>query len=233
MRFVLVHGGMHGAWCWAYVLEALKERGHGVVAPDLPGHGAKSGEPSSLKSYQDTLVQIIEPGDVLVGHSLGGAAITLAADARAEDIHCLIYIAAPIPAEGQTLAEVIPPLGDTGAIVSDQGSYWLSDVDAAKRFFYHDCGEADIFWAYRNIRPQTMSVLGEEMHVSRFWAGTTPRREYIVCLDDRTGILPEIEVYLKRLGVTTAHPFWASHSPMISRPEDLASLLVGIADGLP
>ena len=34
--FLLIHGACHGAWCWEAVAPLLHERGHEVVAPDLP-----------------------------------------------------------------------------------------------------------------------------------------------------------------------------------------------------
>lgn len=37
--FVLVHGAMHGGWCWRAVRERLAARGHEVHAPTLTGQG--------------------------------------------------------------------------------------------------------------------------------------------------------------------------------------------------
>ncbi|MDB5970608.1 MAG: esterase [Hydrocarboniphaga sp.] len=34
MRFVLVHGGCHGAWCWEKLIPELRKRGHEAVAID-------------------------------------------------------------------------------------------------------------------------------------------------------------------------------------------------------
>ena len=35
MRFVLVHGGFHGAWCWERTIGELERLGHEAVAVDL------------------------------------------------------------------------------------------------------------------------------------------------------------------------------------------------------
>ena len=37
--FVLIHGSGNGGWCWDKVAPLLKQAGHEVIAPDLPGHG--------------------------------------------------------------------------------------------------------------------------------------------------------------------------------------------------
>ena len=41
MRFVLVHGGFHGAWCWAKMIPEREKLGHTALAIDLPGGAAR------------------------------------------------------------------------------------------------------------------------------------------------------------------------------------------------
>ena len=84
-HFVLVHGAWHGAWCWEKVAPLLEARGHAVHAIDLPGHGDDPQPPGTvgwddyMKRMGEALAACAEP-PVLVGHSLGGAVITGAAD---------------------------------------------------------------------------------------------------------------------------------------------------------
>ena len=37
MRFVLVHGASHGAWCWDLLVPELNRLGHEAVAPRPAG----------------------------------------------------------------------------------------------------------------------------------------------------------------------------------------------------
>ena len=69
MRFVLIHGGFHGAWCWSRTVPELERLGHRAIAIDLPGHGARRDERSTLADRRDAILHVLEPGDVLVGHS--------------------------------------------------------------------------------------------------------------------------------------------------------------------
>jgi hypothetical protein len=48
MRFVFVHGGFHAAWCWERTIDELKRLGHDSIAVDLPGHGVRVDEESTL-----------------------------------------------------------------------------------------------------------------------------------------------------------------------------------------
>jgi pimeloyl-ACP methyl ester carboxylesterase len=56
MRFVLVHGGFHAAWCWERTIAALEALGHVGVAVDLPGHGARVDEESTLADRRDAIL---------------------------------------------------------------------------------------------------------------------------------------------------------------------------------
>ena len=56
-QVVLVHGAWLGAWCWDGVARRLREAGHDVRVPELPGHGVDQTEVSgiTLDAYVDTL----------------------------------------------------------------------------------------------------------------------------------------------------------------------------------
>jgi pimeloyl-ACP methyl ester carboxylesterase len=79
---VLLHGMMSTAATWWRIGPALAERGWVVDALDLPGHGdwPPSERPLDLDMLVDGVAGRLDgPGDLLVGHSLGGAvAVALA-----------------------------------------------------------------------------------------------------------------------------------------------------------
>ena len=106
MRFVLVHGGFHAAWCWSRTIPELERLGHAAAAVDLPGHGDLLDEESTLDNRRDAIVSALQPGDVLVGHSGGGFDATLAADAATDLVSHIVYLAAGRAASGTT-AEVV------------------------------------------------------------------------------------------------------------------------------
>ena len=110
-RFVLVHGAFCGGWCWEPVVELLEQRGHVVSAPDLPGSGA---DPTpvrdvTLAAYAvrvaDVLAEREQPA-ILVAHSMAGMAITQAAANHPERIARLVYLAAFLPRDGQSLLDL-------------------------------------------------------------------------------------------------------------------------------
>src|ERR1700678_4395124 len=122
MRFILVHGGNHGAWCWERVIPELERRGHQTVAIDLPGHGHRRNEISTAAGYRDAVVEVLEAGDVLVGHSMGFWVSAMAADAFA-DVRHIVSLAGPLPYEGQPVLNPtrLAHLPSEHAVVSADG----------------------------------------------------------------------------------------------------------------
>jgi pimeloyl-ACP methyl ester carboxylesterase len=78
---VLVHGWGSRAGRLSIMAEALVDAGFRVVLYDAPAHGVSSGRLASLPEFARALRAIVEavgPVYGLIGHSLGGAAISLA-----------------------------------------------------------------------------------------------------------------------------------------------------------
>ncbi|HVB52147.1 MAG TPA: alpha/beta hydrolase [Acidimicrobiales bacterium] len=233
MRFVLVHGAMHGAWCWEKTTSALEALGHSAVAPDLPGHGRRQGERATLEGYRDCIVDLLEPGDVLVGHSMGGVVITLAVDAASKKVRHLIYLAptVPKPGKGNTILDSAPRYGERGVIGGpvEGEAFWYPNIETAGERFFHDCSPEDIAWATGQLQPQPTEPITTPITLNRFWSLATPR-SLITCLVDRTSVLLLAEVAEKRLGLRTSNIMRSSHSPFISRPKYLAQLFVDVVE---
>lgn len=238
MRLVLVHGGAHGAWCWDRLIPEVQRLGHEAEAVDLPGHGQRRDEVSSLAGYRDAIVELLEPGDVLVGHSMGCCPVTIAADAFPEIGH-VVYIAGPIPVEGETIASASGATGEAeseGLMAKAEGAEqyirlleggrrFTFEPDDARRCFYHDCPDDVAAWAVERITPQQTAVLAAEpVHVPSFWAAARPR-SYIRCTDDRAFPARLSRRHISRLGVTEL-TIASGHFPQLSRPSELASLLL-------
>ena len=145
MRFVFVHGGFHAAWCWSGP-SPRSSVGHEGIAVDLPGHGVRVAEESTLANRRDAIVSVMQPGDVLVGHSGGGFDATLAADAAPDLVSHITYLAAALPREGRTYPEAMAMRdseegefdADVGEMLSylkfdDDGAMWFADFDGAWR----------------------------------------------------------------------------------------------------
>lgn len=243
MRFLLVHGGFHGAWCWSRVVPELRALGHEAIAIDLPGHGERRDEVSTLEGRRAAILEALRPGDVLVGHSGGGYEITLAADAAPEKIRHMIYLAAGLPLEGRPLIEasggrpaqevaeggktqlMTEETGMMGFIrLNDRGRMECCDFERVRDFFYHDCDDASARWAYSQLSAAPVEFLLEPIHLPNFWKADLPR-SYILCLQDRAAPPGLTAGFIERLGVEPL-AIDASHSPFLSMPRATAQLFI-------
>ncbi len=97
---VLVHGAFADASSWAPVIADLRASGVSAVAPANPLRGV-----AADAAYIASFVSQIEGPVVLVGHSYGGAVVTVAG-AATENVTALVYVAAFIPDVGESLGEI-------------------------------------------------------------------------------------------------------------------------------
>lgn len=238
MRFVFVHGGFHGAWCWEHTIAELERLGHQGIAVDLPGHGSRLGEESTHANRRDAVTSVLAPGDVLVGHSGGGFDATLAADAAPESVGHMVYLAAALPREGRSYTDAMT-MGSEGAEFfdtaaadmlahldfADDGAMSFAAIDGARQYFYHDCDDDTVRWAFERLGPERFGeVTVAPVSVRNFWAADLPR-SFIRCEQDRAYPRWLADLVCRRLGVEPL-TIDASHSPFLSRPAELAELLV-------
>jgi pimeloyl-ACP methyl ester carboxylesterase len=227
MRFVLVHGGFHGAWCWERLIPELEQRGHSAAAVELPGHGKRIDQDASLEGYRDAVLEVIEPGDILVGHSMGGFVTSMAADAAVDRIRHVVYLAAGLPKEGQTMQAAGADKESMPTIeIIDGGRRMKFRTDAAATaFFYHDCSPEIARWACSRLTPQPLALFVTPISIPRFWRAELPR-SLILCRQDRAAGSPAAAEHMaERLGV---EPFYmdTSHSPFLSQPAMCAELIL-------
>jgi pimeloyl-ACP methyl ester carboxylesterase len=105
---ILVHGAFSDAHVWGYVAGKLKAQGRTVVTIDLPGRpGAPmTADQVSLNLYRDTVVEALNNVSgpaIVVGHSFAGIVIAAAAEQVPEKIATLVFVAAYLPQDGDSL----------------------------------------------------------------------------------------------------------------------------------
>src|SRR3954464_15649897 len=104
---VLVHGGFADASFWTPVVHELQSRNVPVLAPPNPLRGL-----AVDAEYIASFVRQIDGPVLLVGHSYGGAVISVAG-AAADNVVGLVYVAAFILDEGESFAEIFERFGAT------------------------------------------------------------------------------------------------------------------------
>lgn len=144
---VLAHAWADGS-SWNKVTIELQRRGFSVVAAQIP-----------LTSFTDDVAALRrvlrrQAGPVvLVGHSYGGAVIT-AAGAGESNVKALVYIAAVVPDEGETVGEIF------GLQPDSDGLLWLN-LDAFRNAVAPDASSEDTALMAVTQKPTALKCLGE------------------------------------------------------------------------
>lgn len=231
-HFVLVHGAWHGAWCWSSVIPLLRAQGHGVTAVDLPGRWREPSELVGLTAddYVQVVEQVLHSVDgpvVLVGHSLGGATISLAAERVPDRVRRLIYLAAFLVLDGQTVGAIAgtDEHSSLSTLVRRDAGVSYVNPERANQVLYHDCSEADTRVAHRLLcfEPSVMGQTPMRVTPERF--GRIPRA-YIECLQDRAISINAQRAMQAALPCNQVATMDTGHSPFISRPYELAEILL-------
>jgi pimeloyl-ACP methyl ester carboxylesterase len=215
------------------VIPFLEDRGHRVIAIDLPGLGADKTPAAqiTLEAYANRICEAVkaqaEPV-ILVGHSLGGIAISQAAERCPEKLAALGYLCAFLLGNGETLLGAAQK--DTGSKVppnmvpAADGSSVAIKPEAVRDTFYADCSDEDIQFAMARLVPQATRPLGEPLQVTQERWGRIPRF-YIECLRDQAITIGQQRHMHHTVGVREVFTLDTSHSPFFSAPETLAEEL--------
>lgn len=227
VTFGLVHGSWHGAWCWDLLREELTALGYKSIAIDMPIDDPKA----NFDTYADVVVDALadESAVVLVGHSRGGNIIPRAAGRL--DTKKLIFLASSFEAAtlGRPLDDGGDPMPLRNSEAFDKGIIQLGDnmtvfdKKLIRQIFMPDVDKTTQDWAISKWRPQRRT---EQEPLLAEWPDVP--QEYIVCSEDLV-LNPEWQRKMAlKLGIKPTE-IQDGHSPFLSRPRELAKLLVDLA----
>ena len=210
--FVLIHGAGDVGWYWHLVEAELRERGHDVVAPDLP-----CDDPSAaLTEYADTVVEAIGERTHLVVAAQSFGAFTAPLVCESATVDLLVLVAPMIPVPGEAPAD-----------------YWTDtryEEEVRERYddeialFYQDVPPELASEALKHGRAQSEARMHEPLPLEA-WPDVPTR--VLLCREDR--LFPPAfvrRVARERLGITPDE-IGGSHCVALSRPKELADRLEG------
>lgn len=242
---VLVHGAWAGGWVWKSLTACLDERGFNVLAPDLPGCGARLGDPAeaSLDHCVADLKGQLEDIDgplLLVGHSGGGAVVTQLAEAICERVVGVVYLAGMMLPSGTSFGEVVaemlgeyPEASGIGPFLTWEPDGKVSSVPgpAIREIFLQDVSESVARQAIPRFGPQAEGsrVLVPQWTPDRF--GRLPRL-YVEACQDRSVVLPVQRRMQALVPGARVMSLDTGHVPQVAAPEAVADALAEfVAEG--
>jgi pimeloyl-ACP methyl ester carboxylesterase len=221
---VLVHGAFADGSSWNGIIPLLQAAGLNVVAVQNP-----------LTSLADDVAATkraiaLQKGPVvLVGHSWAGTVITEAGED--DRVKALVYVAAFAPAPGQTTNDLgkgyPPPPGLANPIVDASGFLTLSPEAIAEHLAPDAPPEVANLLAVTQ-GPTRGAVFDEPVDV----AAWQDKPSWFIVAEQDHMIDPGLERDMaKKIGAhVTSLP--TSHVPMVSRPQDVAQVIIGAAEAI-
>ncbi len=222
---VLVHGGFADASFWAPVIEDLQAHNVPVLAPANPLRGL-----AQDSEYLASFVNQIDGPVVLVGHSYGGAVISVAGASTPNAVG-LVYVAAFALDEGESFGEIFGQFGDTPLVGAVRPSnYPHADGEAEVELtiapeLYREAFAADVSEDVTRVlavSQRPFAAIFEDRAEAAAWK-TLPSWYAVATADN--AIPPDAERHMaSRMGAQTIEVD-ASHSIALSQPTAVGELI--------
>jgi pimeloyl-ACP methyl ester carboxylesterase len=234
--FVLVHGAMHGGWCWRDVRHLLGQRGHVVHCPTLTGQGDRRSALTpeiGIETHVSDIEELLwfeDLSDVhLVLHSYAGVLAGPLAERAEERLASVVYLGAFVTAPDQSLLDVEPPevAEHYRRQVAEAGEGWFLPATDAFMAQWGINDEALRQWVDPRL---THFPFRCQIEPTRFDPGPLERlRKVYVAHTDPP--LPSLGRFADAAKASEweMHELACGHDMMLAAPDDTADLLERIA----
>jgi pimeloyl-ACP methyl ester carboxylesterase len=222
---VLIHGAFADASSFAKLVPELLDSGIKVLAPAVPNRSL-TGDAAYISSF----IRTIEGPVLLVGHSYGGAVITVAG--AEENVKGLVYLSGYALDEGESLGQLQGGFPDSDlaqALVytkfaipgAEDGTDVSVDIEKFPAVFAHDVDPELAKVLAVSQRPLTGLAFGEPAPVA---AWKTKPSWGVVSTSDHT-INPDVERFGYQRAGAKVTEIDSSHLVMLSHPKEVADII--------
>ena len=222
---VLVHGGFADASFWAPVIEDLQSHNVPVLAPPNPLRGL-----AHDAEYVASYVNQIDGPVLLVGHSYGGAVISVAG-ASTPDAVGLVYVAAFALDEGESFGEIFGQFGETPLVGAVRPSHYpLDNGESAVELtiapeLYREAFAADLsdeLISVLAVSQRPFAAIFEDRAQAAAWK-SLPSWAAVATADN--AIPPDAERHMAKRAGAQIIEVDASHSIALSQPKAVSELI--------
>lgn len=212
---LFVHGSFLSGWTWMPVIERLARMGIESHAPNLPFRSLAE----DVEFLRGHIAALRERGPVtVVGHSYTGITISEAGHNASH----LVYVAARMPADGESQAEISPQWGNpefrSCLRIADDGEMLLNESATDYLFHRSPASLARLAMAGRRSMRSEIPVAPS---LNPAWMDVPS--SYVVCTDDRA-----VKVEQQRMRAAWAKDsveLDCDHSPFFSAPDELSEFI--------
>ena len=227
---VLVHGGGLDHRCW----DPLVERIDGpVLAVDLPGRGTHP-MPFGDVTFEACAASIEADVDaagfdevVLVGHSLAGCSMPATIGRLGARVRHAVFVAATVPDDGRSAYDMLDPT--IQALIDGAGDVEPAPMppEIAAMVLGEDLTEAQFTWCVERLVAEAPRLTTDPVDLAPLRSDVP--RTWVRTLGDRIVPADRQLAYAGNVVDCPVVDVDAGHMVMVSRPTELASILIDIA----
>ena len=221
---VLVHGAFADGSSWNAIVPLLQAKGLKVIVVQNPLTSLADDVQFTSRAISEAKGPV-----VLVGHSWGGMVIT---EAGGDDkVKALVYVAAFAPSVAQSLVDTVkgyPASPGNAHLVADSEGFVKLSPEAVGKYFADDVPAAQanlIAVSQGALRGKNL----EDKVTKAAWE-TKPSWYIVAEKDQMIDPAAQRDMAKKIKATLTALP--TSHVPMLSRPKDVADVIIAAANHL-
>jgi len=212
---LFVHGSFFSGWTWVPVIERLSRHGVDCHAIELPFTSLAD----DVAAVKAKVSELSERGVTVVSHSYTGITVS----AAAQDAQHLVYVAARMPALGESQTELSPKWGNPEfrRCFNFGTDGEMSLTDDATEFLFHRSPASLSRLAMQYRRSMRSEIPAEPMENP---AWITVPSSYVVCTDDKA-----VQLDQQRLRAGWAKhsvEIDCDHSPFFSAPDKTADFIL-------
>jgi pimeloyl-ACP methyl ester carboxylesterase len=237
---VLVHGAWQASYAWEDVKNNLIAQGYQVKVVNLKGHGDDNTPVNELSfsGYVDQVKAAVNSFNepvILIGHSLGGAVITQTATEVPAKIAKLVYVAGFIPQTGKSVLDYAgldraSLLGPVLEFNADQTLAGLANPDINfLKVFIQDGTDKQKQFVLDHYRAEPVIPLATPLNYTTDNYTAAGKKYYVFTIEDNAISYPFQKQMAADAGITKTFTINTGHSPFISKPTELTSILEIIA----
>jgi pimeloyl-ACP methyl ester carboxylesterase len=236
---VFVHGAFADSSGWSATLADLDGRGYPVIAVPNQLRGLTA-DADQVRSVLATL----EGPVVLVGHSYGGAVVGEAARGAA-NVKALVFAAAYILDEGESIATVLSPETFPGGLLGPEttvlrpfanpaapdgqdGDLYIRESDFAT-VFAADVDPALSRLMCQEQRPLSLSGFGGTAAADPAWKSLP---SWALVTEEDNAIPPAGQHWMAERAGATVTSVASSHAVMVSHPEAVTAVVLAAAESV-
>ncbi|MBQ9003150.1 MAG: hypothetical protein IJ087_14970 [Eggerthellaceae bacterium] len=158
---------------------------------------------------------------------MGGITGTQAAELRPDKIRAIVYVAAMLPRDGQSLnylnkdseGSLVAP----NLVISEDFKFMSIKPDALREVFYADCSDEDVARCADLVVKEPLVIADTPVKVSEKWDGVP--RVYVRCRQDMVIPTHMQDCMLAESPCMKEYVLDASHSPFLSVPDKVVEIL--------